>query len=197
MLNVSDTLRFLGCIVRGTRQFAITLVIPGSDEIPSKIRDWPDRIYPGSLNIRVEAPGFPAKYIEIFGSASVNHLDTRRFLPEAEIPHDAIGNNALRPTAMDPDRGNAQIWRADLTIIDSGMEMQCWVLRRIGSEVGIGSKVGNVIECVSGKCLWNAMSLNEGDRVELELQGRWDGIWHFKQFARCTRRAMLTLGRRR
>ena len=111
-----DLLRFVGRVRDGICEFS-GLALPGKDDIPAKIKDWPTDLEPGSLNVQVERDGFPAKYIKEFGDTSNSHLDSRKFKPEAELDYDVIPNNALSPTSQQPDRGNLQIWRAHLTKI--------------------------------------------------------------------------------
>ena len=79
-------------------------------------------------------------------------------------------SNTLAPKPGErEDKGNAQIWRANLTKIESGQSVQCWVLRRIGSIMPYR------LECVAGVKLREILSLPEEayDSVELIVEGRW------------------------
>jgi hypothetical protein len=162
-----ETLNFVGRIRDGVSKFS-GLILPGKGDITVAIRDWPTELAPGSLNVQVESDGFPARFVKEFGDTSNTHLDSRRFMPEAELGFDVIPNNTLAPTPQQPDRGKLQIWRAHLTNIETGKTIQCWVLRRIGSTIN-----QDVLECVSGKHLRAALSLNSNDRVTLEIEGQW------------------------
>jgi len=165
-----DRLRFIGKVIKGAGKFSEEIILPGNADIPGLIRDWPDKMQPGTLNVLMETSGFPSRYIEEFGDTETRHLDSRRFKAEVELPHYKIGNNTLSPKIGErPDKGNAQIWRANLTKIESGASVQCWVLRRICS------KMPYRLECVAGMKLRDILSLREedNDSVELVIEGRW------------------------
>jgi hypothetical protein len=162
-----DTLRFVGRVRDGAGQYSI-LELPGQTKIGGRVRDWPDQLQAGSLNVQVDAHGFPSRFVEAFGSTSIWNLDTRRFRPEAELDWDDIANNTLRPTRDQPDRGRPQVWRAHLTKIDSGDTVQCWVVRRRYSRMR-----RDTFECVAGVRLRDALSLENGDQVELIIEGIW------------------------
>lgn len=139
--------------------------MPGASRISVPIQDWPEVLAPGTLNIRITS--FPEEYLAVFGGPSVRHLDSRRFLPEAELAFEEIEGNTLPPNPSRPDRGRAQIWRANLHKVSSGGERLCWVLRRIGS----GLK--DDLECVAGESFRAALSLANGDEVVLRMKGAW------------------------
>ena len=165
-----DRLRFIGKVIKGAGKFSEEIIVPGNADIPDLIRDWPDELQPGTLNVLIDSSGFPARYVSEFDSAETHHLDTRRFQPEAELPHSKIGNNTLSPKPGErPDKGNAQIWRACLTKIETGISAECWVLRRICSQMP------KRLECVAGVKLRDVLSLREedNDAVELVIEGKW------------------------
>ena len=139
--------------------------MPSASKVSAEIRDWPESVQPGTLNIRLSS--FPDEYLAAFGALSVQALDTRIFRPEAELPWKEIQNNTLSPTQNAPDRGNAQIWRATLKADRTGSERQCWVLRRIGS--GLTRN----LELVAGEHLRSEPALEDGDEVTLTLEGVW------------------------
>lgn len=160
-----DLLSFRGVIRDGAGLFAKEIEIPGAGELSIPIRDWPDTIEPGTLNVRILE--YPDNFEERFGAEDIRRLDTRRFKPEAEIPQHEIGNNTLMPSSDDPDRGNAQVWRATLRSDRTGNQCLCWVVRRIGSGMV------RVLECVAGEHLRTSMKLRNEDEVRLVVEGSW------------------------
>jgi hypothetical protein len=165
----SDTLRFVGKTIKGSGCFSKQLHVPGESAIPGLIRDWPEELERGTLNVLIDQNGFPQKFTNTFGS-QIGGLDQRQFLPEVELHHSKIGNNTLAPKEGDrEDKGNAQIWRAYLTKTESRQTLQCWVLRRIGSNMPFR------LECVAGVKIREALNLPEevNDRVELTIEGEW------------------------
>lgn len=162
-----DRLRFTGTVTSGAGLFAAELKLPGRDQLSVPIRDWPQVPVAGTLNVRVRRQGFPLEYRASFGQPSVHCLDSRRFLPEAELPWTDIGNNTLPPTAEQPDRGRAQVWRAALQNRATGASRQCWVLRRIGSAIT------SSLEVVAAEHLRSALALRTGSPVTLTMEGRW------------------------
>jgi CTP-dependent riboflavin kinase len=165
--RVADSMRFVGRVKDGIGQYSI-MMLPGEASIQGLIRDWPEQPQPGSLNVRVDPNGFPARFLKEFGDPSIWNLDTRRFRPEAELSYDVIPNNTLVPRPGQPDRGRPQIWRAYLTKIESGESIQCWVLRRMHSKVR-----KDTLECVAGSRLRDALRLENDDQVELIVEGSW------------------------
>lgn len=163
-----SSLVFHGFVKSGGGRFSNELVVPGASKSSVIIRDWPERLQPGTLNVRVDR--FPDTYVQKFGQPDIRHLDSRMFLPEAELHHSEIANNTIRPQLGQPDRGNAQIWRALLTKLESCFQVQCWVLRRIGSNLSVD------LELVSGSHLRNALSLSDNDRIAVEVEGVWGDI---------------------
>ena len=158
-------LEFFGTVKDGVGRFSKQLVVPGRESLPTSIRDWPEALYPGTLNVQVSS--YPDSYLDRFGSADVRHLDSRAWRPEIELPFDAIVGNTLPPTAKNPDRGRAQVWRASLQRADSGDGALCWVLRRIGSGLH------QVLEIVSDRRLREVLGIQSGDPVTLLVEGEW------------------------
>ncbi len=107
------------------------ITIPGRHLLPGAPRDWPETLCPGSLNVRVLA--YPADFAWRCGGKDVTALDHGRFVPALEIPRDLITNNHLVPTRSCSRGGDAQVWRATLTVDVSGATTPCWVLRRFAS----------------------------------------------------------------
>ena len=161
------TLRFTGVVRRGIGKFSVELTLPRRDEISMPIRDWPEAPQPGSLNVRIREDGFPDGFLKAFGAADVRKLDSRRFVPEAELKWSEIGGNTLPPLPTRPDRGNAQVWRAILRNLETGDERQCWVLRRIGSALS------KDLEIVAAERLRDSLQLADGTVVEIEMDGVW------------------------
>lgn len=142
--------------------------MPGKAILSTPIRDWPEMLQAGTLNVRVEG-GFPADFIRNLGRADVRLLDSRRFTPEAELKWTEIRGNTLPPQPGQPDRGNAQVWRATLRNVNTGTACPCWAVRRIGSGLSLD------LELVAGENLRDRLGLPDGTPVELELEGEWVG----------------------
>lgn len=163
----TERLEFRGVVADGAGLFSQQIKIPGSCELTESISGWPLIIYPGTLNVRIDLDGFPAVFAKRFHSNSLKHLDSRDFTPITEIAAHLIGNNTLPPTKAMPDRGNAQVWNAKLSNLKTANKAQCWVLRRIGSNLA------SVLECVAGESLRSVLNLQTGDPVKLTLLGSW------------------------
>lgn len=164
-----ETLVFEGRTAGGADRFAAELRVPGSNELQFEIPGWPVRLFPGTLNIKINAGGFPPKFLTRFGSPSIKRLDSRLFKPIVELPAHLIANNTLPPAKERPDRGNAQIWRATLFVVGSQAKTDCWVLRRIGSGYD------NVLECVSAQPLREVLGAPKPLEVPIQLHlfGNW------------------------
>lgn len=166
-MSTKAVLQFTGKVRPGCDKFARELTLPRRNELPVPIQDWPEVPCQGTLNIQIDAGGFPSEFLRRFSSANVQHFDSRRFAPEAELPWNAIGGNTLPPIPGKPDRGNAQVWRATLSGREHRMEQLCWVLRRIGS----GLKQD--LELVAGINLRAALELSNGSAVDVYMHGAW------------------------
>lgn len=167
--NLPDKLEFMGKVIKGSGCFSKQLYVPGETEIPGLIRDWPDEVQSGTLNVLIDDNGWPECYLAKFGKKTEG-LDLRQFQPELELHHSKIGNNTLAPREGErEDKGNAQIWRSHLTKIESGVSIQCWVLRRIGS------RMPHRLECVAGERIRTVLELPESrnNPVRLVIEGIW------------------------
>jgi hypothetical protein len=158
-----DELRFEGVVKAGIGKHS-DLIVPGRGFLRHAPHDWPESLCPGSLNVRVDR--YPVALVQRGLSNLIAELDRSLFKPEFEIPRDMLGNNQLGPRAGVPRGGDAQVWRARLTTFDGSLTLSCWALRRFGSQVG------EQLEFVAAQKL-RAMGLNEDQRVEACLFGRW------------------------
>jgi hypothetical protein len=105
--------------------------VPGKDEISQAPADWPLVLFKGSLNVCVHPIGYPSLFSTRELPNRVSTLDQNCFPCCFEIRYDQFEDNQLKPTAADPRRGGAQVWRASLDA--NGHRIVCWVLRRYGS----------------------------------------------------------------
>ncbi len=144
-----------------------TLLVPGRSALSSAPVDWPEALYPGSLNVRIDE--YPDGFRQHGLTNRVIELDRGWFAPEFEILRGQFGNNRLEPRPGVPRGGDAQVWRATLSLPGTGTRQECWVLRRFGSQVG------EQLEFVAGRRLRGA-GIEEGTRVRALLQGTWRGV---------------------
>ena len=135
-------LLFQGVVTGGVGKHA-SLYVPGRNEIEAP-DDWPIRLELGSLNVRIDR--FPPQICR------VEDLDGRQFAPTFVIPRDRMRENI---------RGDGQVWRARVGSVED-----CWVLRRIGSQVG------QQLELVAGRRLRDD-GLYDGQQVEVIMYGDW------------------------
>jgi len=164
----TDKLRFVGKVQDGASGFR-RLQLPGCSGDCQLVPDWPEDLYRGSLNVQIDTNGYPKKFVEVFGDTQMRNLDSRKFLPAAELDYDVIPNNSLPPERnRPPDRGRPQIWRATLRNLATGDTALCWVLRRRHSTMR-----QDTLECVAGVRLRDALTLETGDAVELVVEGTW------------------------
>ena len=154
-------MRFKGKITKGIGRHS-ELIVPGRTAIESP-SDWPDRLQPGSLNVRVDPDGFPATFDAMLNRRSVKNLDDGCLPPVFLILQADFGNNMLRATPEMPRRGVGQLWRAVLQT-DSHV-IHCWVLRRIGS--GLCDQ----LELVSHEHIRSTYGLTDGQVVAVTLSG--------------------------
>jgi hypothetical protein len=161
-----DELDFHGYIAAGSGRHN-ELVIPGRLQMPAAPADWPERLHPGSLNVRLFRDRLPPALSAGGRRATVEIFDLELFQPEFEIPHDRIGNNSFG-RERGPRGGDAQVWRASLFVDGERVDTpQCWVLRRFGS------RVGEQLELVSGARLRDVTLLADGRVVVVRVLGRW------------------------
>lgn len=143
MCDDRRTLDFRGRITSGVGLYS-EMVIPGRQALSHAPSDWPVKVCPGSLNVVIDA--YPHGFTEPVGrSRGVYQLDDGHFRPEFVIPGRLIMNNKLMNNG---EAASAQVWRARLLLTKDTTKIECWALRRFGSNVGKG-KGGNVLELLS------------------------------------------------
>lgn len=106
----ADELIFQGVIASGRGMHA-TLLVPGREVLDNPLNDWPLKLYPGSLNVRI------TNYPTLLGckglATEVAALDRALFMPAFEILQHQFGNNQLTPRPGEPKCGDAQVWRGN------------------------------------------------------------------------------------
>ena len=130
------------------------LKFPGRNEFADGPTDWPIKLQPGSLNALIDDDGYPDAFDSLGSAVGMKRLDEGRFIPEFIIPRAQIENNS---------KGDAQVWRAHISVTNTGKEIDCWALRRIRS--GITRQ----IELVSDLHLRTALILDDGAEVVVTL----------------------------
>lgn len=93
----------------------------------------------------------------------IKWLDSGIFTPEFDFTHDKIGSISLPPTPDNPRRGHANVWRARLIIYQKNVDMECWVLRRIGSSLS------QKLEMLSEIHVRNTYGLPDDNNYEAEV----------------------------
>jgi hypothetical protein len=155
---------FTGKVQSNMGRFANEITLPSRSNASVCPPDWPSRIEPGTLNVRIDADGFPTSFNEIGSSDGLKKLDEGRFAPAFVIPHDAIRGNTLPPKSNRPLRGTGQAWRARITVCGTGASHECWMFRRIGSTLR------DQIELVSEQRIRSVLNLNQdGTPVTVEI----------------------------
>lgn len=154
-------MRFKGQITDGIGKHS-ELFVPGRNELATAPSDWPTKLQPGSLNVRVSQDGYPNGFAKYRHGLSVKNLDDGCLNPAFVIPQNQLGNNKLTPTPLVPRRGTAQVWRT--VLYTDIQEIPCWVLRRIGSGLSC------VLEIVAAVHLREVYNLQNGQCVELVLE---------------------------
>lgn len=162
--NKMDQLEFAGSVVNGIGRHS-ELVIPGRLKIPGCPNDWPEELFPGSLNVLVTR--YPDEFVSRGFPPVVTTLDVAGFEPQFSIARHLMHNNTLVATPAMPRRGDAQVWMASL--VASEQEVRCWVLRRIGSALR------EQIELVSNVKLRDNLNLSRERRwpVVVKMFGYW------------------------
>lgn len=156
-------LRFVGHIKSGVGKHS-QLVLPGSSVLQNAPADWPTAFTPGSLNVRIVRDGYPSGFTDPdLGGQGVMLLDGDTFPPTVEVPQDQITNNSLGPRRNEPNRGLGRFWRSQLTVESTGLSVNCWVFRRIGSSIK------SQLEIVAGDHLRTAMALADGMMVVVTM----------------------------
>lgn len=159
-----DELKFEGAVVCGCGAFARDMEIPGRMLLPWAPPEWPDVLARGTLNFSISQMPEP---LRARGWSDIKRLDRREFASAFEIPQDAIPGNTLKPHASAPERGRAQVWRAELQTQNGATA--CWVLRRIKSGYA------RVLELVSERRMRDELDLPVGENwpASLRLFGAW------------------------
>jgi len=158
--NLPPALVFRGRIAAGIGRHA-ELVVPGRGALDQAPADWPDVLFPGSLNIRIPAKGFPAHFEALGLPCLLTSLDRDCFPAAFTIPFERFANNRLVPLPDHPRRGTGQVWRT--TLEARGRTIACWTLRRYGS----GRT--DALELLSGEGLRARYGLADGDRATVTL----------------------------
>ena len=160
-----DELIFEGEIIKGSGKHK-ELIIPGRHELSIAPTDWPERLFPGSLNVLIRT--YPVEFSENELPHTVTVLDTCGFEPAFTIEQSEMGNNLLVPTPEFPLRGKAQVWPATLQV--NRHEVRAWVLRRIRS--GFADK----LELVGGEKIRDCCGIADENRnwpATVRMIGRW------------------------
>lgn len=125
---------------------------------------WPEKMQAGSLNARINSDGFP-KSLDKMGKSGygVQKLDNKKFSSLFNIAQQDIGNNSLGPTPQEPERGIAQVWKCSVSVDNSHVEFDAWMVRRIGSAYM------DVIELMSDKHLRDSYGLQSGMPITLKV----------------------------
>ena len=165
MAEALSSLRFEGRIVGGMGLYS-NMEIPGRGKLSNAPAGWPDVLQPGSLNVFIEI--YPEGFRPPVGrSEGAYRLDNQNLPCAFMIPGDQITQNKL---IYQGGPSPAQVWRARIEVLDKGLSIDCWVLRRLGSNAGYNNQGGNVLEIVSDKHLRTEYGLEEdGHRVALTL----------------------------
>lgn len=157
-------LDFNGKIVTGCGRHS-DLGIPGKNMLPETPDDWPEKLYPGSLNIEIFLEEVPEKINNLGPGRYIQKLDNSLFRPAIIIPQNLIINNSIGPKGPVWGRGDAQVWRTKVTVMNSGKVYDCWTLRRLDSAMW------KHIELISDKYLRTVMRVADEDRVMVSIQG--------------------------
>ena len=158
-------IRYKGTIINGCGKHS-ELGVPGRTTLREAPDDWPDVLAPGSLNVLVASSGYPYIYRQLDIPTLVSILDNGFFKPVFTIEHAKFVNNQIIPTAQNPQNGMGQVWRT--TLLAESNDIECWMLRRIGS----GLK--NQIELVSHEDIRATYGLDKNRRwpVTVIVEGK-------------------------
>jgi hypothetical protein len=163
-------LEFIGTVRSNRGRFAKQMIVPGREALLVVPADWPNQLAPGTLNIRVNNDGFPEGFNEIGEGDGLCKLDAGKFRPILVIPQRKIAGNTVMPTPEQPTRGFAQVWRAELLVIDSGQSASCWMFRII--DFGYSKQ----LELVAEENLRSRLNLSDGMAVRVvvwEAESNW------------------------
>lgn len=157
-------IEFKGKIISGQGDH-YDLGIPGKNELSHAPEDWPKTLCPGSLNVEISIEDLPKELDNLGQGTLIKKLDNGILKPTFVIEQKAILNNTIGPKGPVKGRGDAQVWRAKIIVEKSKEIYDCWVLRRLDSEMT------KHIELVSDKYLRETLKLSDGDRVLVSLEG--------------------------
>ena len=171
--KMTNALEFSGVIIKA-RGGHKELRIPGRKELPIAPADWPEILFPGSLNVLLGQSGYPPEMSFRRLPLTVKSLDVAGFQPEFVIEQELMGNNKLTRTRSMPNRGTAQVWRCKLSVRDQ--DICCWVLRRFGS--GLDQE----LEIVSGEGIRSSYGLPEEKQwlAKVRMFGNWAGDLQYR-----------------
>lgn len=155
------TLEFFGTVRSNKAQFSQEMVIPGRDQLIVVPEDWPNQLAPGTLNIEID--DFPKDFEGIGEGDGLQKLDKGKFRAALIIPQRKIAGNTIKPTPDLPVRGFAQVWRADLHVLATGITTKCWKFRIIES------RIESQIELVADQHLRTVLNLGDGAKVKVTI----------------------------
>lgn len=157
---------FIGEVVNG-RGTHSELFVPGRVELNSSHVNWPTKLSPGSLNIKIRHNGYPIEFSQHKLRATVSSLDKSLFKAAFEIKREQFRNNILFPSKHTPNGGDAQVWISKLEV--NNRLIPCWVLRRYGS------RLRTELEVVSDVKIRTTISLSTDIDwpCKLYLYGEW------------------------
>jgi len=164
-------LEFIGTVQTGRCRFAHEMVIPGRDSLFLKPDDWPRQLAPGTLNIKVNDDGFPPGFNEIGKGEGLTKFDEGNFGQALLISPWKIAGNTIKHDDENPTRGMGEIWRAELQVIVTGQATNCWMFRRIGSEIT------SEIELITEENLRTRLNLSDGTAVKVTI---WETVQNKK-----------------
>lgn len=165
------TLEFIGTVQTGRCRFAHEMVIPGRDSLFLKPEDWPRRLAPGTLNIKINDGGFPPGFDDIGKGEGLTRLDEGNFGRALLISPWKIAGDTISYDSDNPTKGMGEIWRAKLQVVATGQATKCWMFRRIGSDMT------SVIELLSEENLRTRLNLSDGTPVKVT-------VWETEQQAK-------------
>ena len=157
------TLKFTGHVINGIGKHS-ELGVPGKLDLDCSPADWPEALYPGSLNIDISSDGYPSEFKELNPKMAVTKLDSKFFPALFTIPQNHMQNNKLISRGDESERGVGQVWRAMVINETSGQSLSAWVLRRIGSGLG------HQLEIVSNVHLRDTLALDNRTTVTVIME---------------------------
>jgi len=140
------------------------MIVPGRGHLYAAPPDWPERLFSGSLNVKLDNLDRLFDNFSMRGrrrQTGLKWLDGDNFPPCFVIPYALITHNTLIPKWFKPRRGSAKLWRA--TLKSNNGTCHCWVMRRIGSHMS------DTVELVSHQAIRKALSLTPDRNWPAEL----------------------------